>query len=157
MRAAALWIAGPALSPTFAMQTRGTGSGLTMVRELTIDKVDKFLRTRADLAALERQQPQSGSGFLVGVNGDEVVATLESDDRVRLILAKIGWSARDYWDTWSDIGKTLIATARLDSGQSKEIPVGVSEANIRFLRNLPDDLSPRFLKWKRAEIDPLFK
>ena len=136
--------------PIFAMQP-GTDRGVTMIQILTTESLDKFLRTRAQLAPLE--QAANTPGPLHAANRDETVALLDANVDVRQILSKIGWTARDYISTWDAVVKTLAVMRLMDSGELTETPTGTTQANIDFIRGLTTDLSTRFIEWKKTEID----
>jgi hypothetical protein len=136
--------------PIFAMQA-GTDRGLTMVQILTIESLDKFLRTRLQLGPLE--QAANTAGPLHAANRDEAVALLEANVEVRQILSKIGWTARDYTNTWDAVVKTVVIMRLMDAGDLTETPTGATQANIAFIRGLTTELSSRFMEWKKTEID----
>jgi hypothetical protein len=122
-----------------------------MIQRLTTESLDKFLRTRAQLAPLE--QAANTAGPLHAATRDEAVALLDANVDVRQILSKIGWTARDYVNTWDAVVKTVVVMKLMDSGDLTETPTGTTQANIEFIRGLTTDLSSRFTEWKRREMD----
>ena len=122
---------------------------------LTSDLIRKLLATQRELAKHEETRPPRGEA--ISADPATVARLLDMDADVQQIFRKNGWSAAEYVSTHTTIVQTLIAMDELDTGDAKRLPDDVSEANVQFLRNVPDDVEEAFRRWRQANVDPALR
>lgn len=122
-----------------------------LAQSLTSELIRKFLATQDALRELELRRPPTGIRW--AADDAELARLLDEDPDAKGICPGVGWTSLEYATTHSTIMRTLMAMSDLDSGQAKGLPGDVSEANVRFLRRLPDDVAADFVRWRQANVD----
>ena len=118
---------------------------------LTSEAIKKFIATQEALRVIELTRPR---GKLRWAADDATVASLLKEDvEANQVFASVGWTALEYATTQSTIIRTLMAMDDIESGRGTRLPDDVSQDNVGFLNNLPDDVAMDFARTKRANID----
>lgn len=128
--------AAPAAAPAAASPARPDNPTSEDISNYPLD-MDK-MRKLATTMSLTADAEKRGERFNAKASNDETagqtIARLEGDAKLRAILGKVGWSARDYVWTTAAMLQASMLDATLAADPSAIVPPGHSRRNIDFVR-----------------------
>lgn len=111
---------------------------------LTSRNVDAFFAAQPALAAAVAADPALDPAMdMSEEDNDDYVARLENTPALRAAIASTGISVRDYAWTSEHLLGALMAQAALEKNLIKELPEGVSQRNVDFVRTHKASLQAR--------------
>ena len=126
----------PAPEPSPAQPAAASASvGSIDTFELTMANVDAWMHAQKALGEAVKKDPSLDPAMNISEENDaQYVARLEASPAMKAAIESAGMSVRDYAYTSQSLVATLMAVGAVEAGQLKEIPEGINQRNVDFVK-----------------------